>query len=67
MGIAVLAAVFSSSGSYASPQAFVDGVIPAVTVGAGVLAFGALAALFVPGVAKERRAAVEAAAAPAAA
>ena len=37
MGVAVLAAVFTANGGYASPQAFVDGVIPALYVGAGVL------------------------------
>jgi hypothetical protein len=36
-------------GGYASPQQFVDGLQPAVLVGSGVVALGALAALFVPG------------------
>jgi EmrB/QacA subfamily drug resistance transporter len=49
MGVAVLAAVFARHGSYASPQAFMDGVGPALWVGAAVLAFGALVALAVPG------------------
>jgi EmrB/QacA subfamily drug resistance transporter len=49
MGVAVLAAVFAGSGSYASPQAFMDGVEPALWVGAAVLAVGALVALLVPG------------------
>src|SRR4051794_29920674 len=48
MGVAILAAVFSGSGSYASPQAFMEGVQPALWVGAGVLAVGALAATLVP-------------------
>ena len=48
-GIAVLSTVFSHLGGYASPQQFVDGLQPAVLVGSGVLALGALAALFVPG------------------
>jgi EmrB/QacA subfamily drug resistance transporter len=48
-GIAVLGTVFSHLGSYASPQLFVDGLQPAVLVGSGVLALGALAALMVPG------------------
>jgi MFS family permease len=48
-GIAVLATVFSHLGSYASPQQFVDGLQPAVLVGSGVLAVGAIAALMVPG------------------
>src|ERR671911_121764 len=51
MGIAVLASVFSSTGSYASPQAYTDGMISAVWVGAAVLAAGALVALMIPRVA----------------
>jgi EmrB/QacA subfamily drug resistance transporter len=47
-GVAVLAAIFARSGSYASPQAFVDGVIPAVLVGAVVVAVGAVAAFAIP-------------------
>ena len=49
LGVAVLATVFSSAGGYATPQVFTRGLIPAVLVGAGVLALGAVAALFVPG------------------
>jgi EmrB/QacA subfamily drug resistance transporter len=49
LGIAVLATVFASNGSYESPQAYTDGMTSAVWVGAAVLAAGALAALFVPG------------------
>ena len=48
-GVAVLASVFSANGGYASPQAFVDGMVPAVWVGAAVLAVAAIAATFVPG------------------
>jgi EmrB/QacA subfamily drug resistance transporter len=55
MGVAILSAVFAENGSYASPAAFVDGVTPALWVGAAVLVVGALAALAVPG----RRARVE--------
>ncbi|HEY2716759.1 MAG TPA: DHA2 family efflux MFS transporter permease subunit [Solirubrobacterales bacterium] len=47
-GIAVLATVFSSAGGYGSPQAFVDGMVPALWVGTAVLAAGALAALLMP-------------------
>jgi MFS family permease len=54
LGVAVLATVFTSHGSFTSPQAYVDGLIPAVWVGAAVLAAGALVALLVP--AKERAA-----------
>jgi EmrB/QacA subfamily drug resistance transporter len=49
LGVAVLATVFAHSGSFASPDAFVDGLLPAVWVGAAVLAVGALLALLIPG------------------
>lgn len=49
LGVAVLASVFASAGSYASPQAFVDGMTSAAWVGAAVLAVGAVLALLVPG------------------
>jgi hypothetical protein len=49
LGVAVLAAVFSSAGGYESGQAFVDGLRAALWVGAAVLAAGAVAALLVPG------------------
>jgi nitrate/nitrite transporter NarK len=49
LGVAVLATVFTSGGGFESPQAYVDGLIPAVWVGAAVLAVGALVALLVPG------------------
>ncbi len=48
LGVAVLATVFTGSGGYATPAAFVNGLIPAVWVGAGVLAAGALLAAVVP-------------------
>jgi EmrB/QacA subfamily drug resistance transporter len=48
MGVAVLASVFSAHGSYVSPQAFSDGVVAALPIGAAVLAAGAVAALCVP-------------------
>ena len=49
LGIAVLGAIFSSHGSYASGQDYVNGMTPAVYVGAVVVAVGAAAALLVPG------------------
>jgi hypothetical protein len=49
LGVAVLATVFASNGSYASPQAYTDGMTSAIWVGAAVLAVGAVAALVVPG------------------
>ena len=48
LGVAVLASVFTSSGGYSSPQAFVDGLIPAMWVGVAVLGAGALTALALP-------------------
>ena len=54
MGVAVLATVFSANGSYATPQAFSDGVVAALPVGAAVLALGAVIALFVPGMRRRR-------------
>ncbi len=53
LGVSVLSTVFAGAGSYASPQAFVDGMTKAVWVGAGVLALGAICALFVPGRARQ--------------
>jgi EmrB/QacA subfamily drug resistance transporter len=49
LGVAVLASVFAANGSYASPQAFTDGLTSAAWVGAAVLAAGALIATLVPG------------------
>src|SRR5450755_151523 len=48
LGIAVLATVFSSHGGYASPQAFVNGLVPALWVGVAVLGSGALVAAALP-------------------
>jgi EmrB/QacA subfamily drug resistance transporter len=53
LGIAVLGAVFSAHGSYASGSAFVSGLTPAVWVGAAGVAAACCAALFLP---KGRRA-----------
>jgi cytochrome c biogenesis factor len=49
LGVAVLASVFSREGSTLTGQEFVDGLVPAVWIGAAVLAAGALLALAVPG------------------
>jgi EmrB/QacA subfamily drug resistance transporter len=48
LGIAVLATVFTSHGSYSSPQSFVDGMVPALWVGTAVLAVGSLIAAAFP-------------------
>ncbi len=53
-GVAVLASVFSGYGSYLSPQAFVDGLVPAVWAGAIFVGVGAVLALWLPG--EKRRA-----------
>ncbi|MCW2954897.1 MAG: drug resistance transporter, EmrB/QacA subfamily [Conexibacter sp.] len=53
LGVSVLATVFSGAGSYASPQAFADGVTHALWVGAAVLAAGVVCALLVPGRARQ--------------
>jgi MFS family permease len=58
-GVAVLASVFSTNGSYVSGQSFVDGLIPAMQVGAVVVALGAVAALFLGGRARAATSEVE--------
>jgi MFS family permease len=55
LGVAVLAAVFAHTGGYQSGQAFTDGTVPAVFLGAAVVALGSLAAFAI-----RRRAAVPA-------
>jgi EmrB/QacA subfamily drug resistance transporter len=52
-GIAITVAVFAGVGSYASPQAFVDGFGPAAGVAAALALVGAVAGSFLPGHAKE--------------
>ena len=47
-GVAVLASVFAAHGGYTSGQAFVDGLRPAVAVGAAGVFLAALALLAVP-------------------
>ena len=48
LGVAVLASVFTGAGGYTSPQAFVNGLVPAMWVGVAVLAAGALVVLALP-------------------
>ncbi|MFI9510893.1 DHA2 family efflux MFS transporter permease subunit [Nocardia sp. NPDC052566] len=57
-GIALVVAVFAGSGGYGSAAAFVDGFVPAITVGACLSALGAFVALALPGRAAIRAAAV---------
>jgi EmrB/QacA subfamily drug resistance transporter len=47
-GVAVLASIFASYGGYESATAYVDGLTPAIWVGAGIVGLGALAALAIP-------------------
>lgn len=54
LGVAVLASIFTAHGSLQTPQSYADGLIPAVWVGAGVLATGSLLALAVPSTRRRR-------------
>ncbi|MEU9009778.1 MFS transporter [Streptomyces sp. NPDC048479] len=56
LGVAVLGAVFAAQGGYESADAFTDGTVPALWIGAGAVALAALIALLIPG----RRRTVEA-------
>jgi len=49
MGVAVLASVFASAGSYESPTSYAAGLVPAVWTGAAIVAAGALVAVLLPG------------------
>ncbi|MET7713549.1 DHA2 family efflux MFS transporter permease subunit [Streptomyces sp. NPDC005407] len=49
LGIAVLGAVFAAQGGYETPDAFTDGTVPALWIGAGAVALAALVALLIPG------------------
>jgi hypothetical protein len=44
-GVAVLSTVFAHTGGFTSPQALVDGTVPAVLTGAGFTFFGAILAM----------------------
>ncbi|MGO9907371.1 MAG: MFS transporter [Solirubrobacteraceae bacterium] len=48
LGIAILGTVFTSHGSYVTPQAYINGLVPALWVGAAVLAAGSLIAAALP-------------------
>ena len=62
LGIAVLSTVFTSHGSYLSPQDYVNGLVPAMWVGTAVLAGGALIAAALPFSTREQAAKIAAAA-----
>ncbi|SNT66179.1 drug resistance transporter, EmrB/QacA subfamily [Asanoa hainanensis] len=49
VGVAALASVFASQGSYSSGTSYVDGLVPAVLVGAAVVGAAAVAGLLLPG------------------
>ncbi|MGC4949309.1 MFS transporter [Streptomyces sp. DT224] len=49
LGVAVLTTVFTAQGGLGSAQSFTDGTVPAVWIGAGVVALAALVALMIPG------------------
>ncbi|WP_439946090.1 MFS transporter [Streptomyces sp. BBFR109] len=49
LGIAVMASIFAAQGGYESAQSFVDGLRPALVVGAAVVALAAVATLMIPG------------------
>lgn len=51
-GVAVLSSVFSANGSLINPDSFMDGLRPAVTVGAVIVALGAIVSL---GIARRTR------------
>jgi EmrB/QacA subfamily drug resistance transporter len=48
LGVAVLASIFTHVGGYGSPQAFVNGLAPALWVGVAMLGAGAIAVLVLP-------------------
>ena len=54
-GVAALASIFASAGGYTSHQAFVDGLRPAILVGAAIVGVGALLALRLPRRATDHR------------
>jgi EmrB/QacA subfamily drug resistance transporter len=60
LGVAVLASIFAGAGGYESPSTFIDGMVPALWVGAAVVAVGALLGALIPG----RRPAEEAGGSP---
>lgn len=48
LGIAVMSSIFAAQGGYESAQTFVDGLRPAIAVGAALVALGGIAALAIP-------------------
>jgi MFS family permease len=58
-GVAVLATVFSQYGGYESPQTFIDGLSPAIWVGAIVVGVGAVISLAIPRIRRPQEEPVE--------
>lgn len=48
LGVALLASIFSANGGYASPRDFVDGLVPAMWVGAVAVALATFSMLLAP-------------------
>jgi len=48
LGVAVLASIFVRAGGYESPEAFNDGLVPAIWVGAIAVGVGAALSLLIP-------------------
>ncbi|MFD0316688.1 MFS transporter [Streptomyces flavalbus] len=48
LGIAIMSSIFAAQGGYETPQTFVDGLRPAIAVGAAVVALAGAAALMIP-------------------
>ncbi|MFD3946849.1 MFS transporter [Streptomyces sp. NPDC058579] len=55
LGVAVMASIFAAQGGYGSAQQFVDGLQPALWVGSGAVALGAVAVLFAPSRRRQER------------
>ncbi len=49
LGVAVLSAIFTAQGSLSLPRTFVEGLVPALWVGAGAVALGGIAMCFARG------------------
>jgi EmrB/QacA subfamily drug resistance transporter len=55
LGVAVLASIFGGGGGYDSPSTFIDGLVPALWVGAAVVAVGAVLGALIPRKQREER------------
>ncbi|MEU8647342.1 MFS transporter [Streptomyces sp. NPDC048674] len=65
LGIAVMSSIFSAQGGYATPESFIDGLRPALVVGAVVVGLAGLAALAIPSAGRPERAETSGTPAPA--